>query len=323
MVIVLTGIVCADQPVPAVPETQTLSTVTTADIVGLVMETDAGAWTLTNDPSVMYTATELIEGEGYAIPGPAFPPILSQVQNAGGSLVYTGPLSQGEYLVTQVSIPQSLLNQQVAGVPGNTYPWQQLLNDLVTFYNFSNPVITGGGIHTGILDPGQVQYTTAYDANIVAQAGHTVFTKSMNIDTRNKVISQSNLVAKTGLTFAATSDGGNVVGSENIMIDGAGTNTTASDRMLCPFSAYPVDIIPAYCNIVQAGSKYDLTIGSVTTNANTRFVGTDATNPVVLNYDIKCQAIRHVTGTDPGKRLCNGIPQSTHPGSPGKRNGKG
>ena len=79
-----------------------------------------------------------------------------------------------------------------------------------------------GGIHTGILDPGQVQYTTAYDANIVAQAGHTVFTKSMNIDTRNKVISQSNLNAKTGLTFAATADGGNVVGSENLMIDGAG-----------------------------------------------------------------------------------------------------
>ena len=108
----------------------------------------------------------------------------------------------------------------------------------------------------------------------------------MNIDTRNKVISQSNLNAKTAFTFIATADGGNVVGSENLMIDGAGMNTTASDRMLCPFSSQPVDQIPAYCNIVQAGSKYDLTIGSVTTNANTRFVGTDATNPVVLNYDI-------------------------------------
>jgi hypothetical protein len=108
----------------------------------------------------------------------------------------------------------------------------------------------------------------------------------MNIDTRNKVISQSNLIAKTGLTFAATSDGGNVIGSENLMIDGAGMSTTASDRMLCPFSAYPVDIIPAYCNIVQVGSKYDLTIGSVTTDANERFVGTDATAPVVLNYAI-------------------------------------
>ena len=62
--------------------------------------------------------------------------------------------------------------------------------------------------------------------------------------------------------------------------------TTAADRMLCPFASAAGDVIPAYCNIVQAGSKYDLTVGSVTTNANDRFVGTDATNPVVLNYDI-------------------------------------
>lgn len=41
-----------------------------------------------------------------------------------------------------------------------------------------------------------------------------------------------------------------------------------------------------YCNIVQAGSKYDLTIGSVVTSTDNRFVGTDATAPVALNYAI-------------------------------------
>ena len=124
----------------------------------------------------------------------------------------------------------------------------------------------------------------------------------MNIDTRNKVISQSNLDAKTGLTFAATADGGNVVGSENLMLDGAANPTNASDRMLCPFSSQPVDVIPAYCNIVQAGSKYDLTIGSVTTNANDRFIGSDATNPVVLNYDISVKPY----GTSQGQILASG-----------------
>ena len=83
------------------------------------------------------------------------------------------------------------------------------------------------------------------------------------------------------------------------MIDGAGMNTTASDRMLCPFAAQPVDLIPAYCNIVQAGSKYDLTIGSVTTNANDRFVGNDATNPVVLNYDINVKPYGTTQGQIP------------------------
>jgi hypothetical protein len=121
----------------------------------------------------------------------------------------------------------------------------------------------------------------------------------MNLDTRNKVISQSNLDAKTALTFIATADGGNVVGSENLLIDGAGMNTTASDRMLCPFAAATGDVIPAYCNIVQAGSKYDLTVGSVTTNANDRFVGKDATNPVVLNYDINVKPYGTTSGQIP------------------------
>jgi len=136
------------------------------------------------------------------------------------------------------------------------------------------------------LGAGEVQYTTAYDASTVAQAGSTTFVKTMAIDTRNKVLGQSNVKADTAVTFIATADGGNIVGSENLMIDGAGNVTTASDRMLCPFSSQPVDQIPAYCNIVQAGSKYDLTVGSVTTAANDKFVGTDATAPVVLNYAI-------------------------------------
>ena len=40
------------------------------------------------------------------------------------------------------------------------------------------------------------------------------------------------------------------------------------------------------CNIVQSGSRYDLNVGSVVTTANDRFVGSDATLPVVLNYAI-------------------------------------
>jgi hypothetical protein len=70
------------------------------------------------------------------------------------------------------------------------------------------------------------------------------------------------------------------------MLDGAGMPTTAAEKMLCPFASAGGNVIPAYCNIIQVGSKYDLTIGSVTTNANERFVGTDATAPVVVNYAI-------------------------------------
>lgn len=134
--------------------------------------------------------------------------------------------------------------------------------------------------------PGQVQYTTAYDANIVAQAGQTSFIKNMNINTGNKAIGQSNVNAQTGLTFVAMEDGGNVAGSENLLIDGAGMYDLTSTRMLCPFASQNSLFIPPYCNIVLTGSTYDLTVGSVTTNANNRFVGSDATAPVVQNYNI-------------------------------------
>jgi hypothetical protein len=194
MVIALTGVVCADPGVPAVPETQTISTVTSGDVVGLVMETDAATWTLSNGTQIYKSWAEMYE-----------------------------------------------------------------TND--------------------------AQYTTAYDASIVAQSGHTAFTKTTTVDTRNKVTSQSNFKTQTGLTFAATEDGGNVVGSENLMLDGAGDSTPAADKILCPF-ADPDSYISYFCNIVQAGSKYDLTIGSVTTSADDAFIHSDATVPVVLNYAI-------------------------------------
>jgi hypothetical protein len=275
MIIGLTGIVCADPGVNATPETQSLSTMTTVDVVGLATETDAGTWTLTNDPLVLYTFTTTS----------TFPPmdpsqyatIQAQLQAAGGGLV--GPPGA----ITQINIPESLLNEQITGT-GNTY--QKMINKYTTQGYVGSPVIMGAGIHTGALHENQVQYTTAYDANIVAQGGKTSFVRQMNIDTRNKVTSQSNLKTQTGLTFAATDDGGNVVGSENLMLDGAGDLTYADERMLCPFVSSADAIIPAFCNIVQSGGKFDLTIGSVTTSADERFVGTSSTDPVVMNYAI-------------------------------------
>lgn len=277
MVIALTGITCADPGVNATPEIQSLSTVTTADVVGLVMETDAGVWTLTNNPSaqMMYNLVNVGQEGTFWDPGNE-----AQLLAAGGT-VHVGV----DDLILSISIPGSLLNQGLATDSGET--WQEYIEDL-TENEYSLNIVPGasGGIHTGALDPGQIQYTTAYDATIVAQGGQTSYVKSMNLHTGNKVISQSNLNAQTGLTYAATSDGGNVIGSENLMLDGAGMNTSASDKLLCPFAAGIAKAIPAYCNIVQAGSMFDLTIGSVTTKADNAFVHNDATIPVVLNYNI-------------------------------------
>ena len=279
----MTGIVSADQPVPAVPETQGLVTTTSADVVGIATETDAGAWTLTNDPivlDVLNRGSSPYGGENKDV----IQYFIAVLQAAGGSISYhQNPSNPNLYIIDQMNVPESILGDRVppGWVPSD---WAGVLQYYLA-RGYLPLSYTGKGIHDGILDPGQVQYTTAYDANIVAQAGHTVLTKSMNINTGNKVLTQSNLKAQTGLTYIATNDGGNVAGSENLLIDGAGRKTNASDRMLCPFAAQPVDIIPAYCNIVQTGNSYDLTVGSVTSTMSERFVGTDATNPVVLDHE--------------------------------------
>ena len=148
-----------------------------------------------------------------------------------------------------------------------------------------------------MIDPYQTQYSTTYDASTIAQHGQTTFIKTMEVGTGNKSLTQSNVKANTEATFVATGDGGNILGSENIMIDGASMPTPAADRMLCPFGA--AGGFPAYCNIVQAGSKYDLVVGSVVTSANDRFVGTDATVPVELNYAINVKPYGTTEGSIP------------------------
>lgn len=263
----LTGIVCADQPVPAVPDIQGISTVTSMDIIGITTVTGAVAWAL-DDP------------QGY--PVSLTDPILMNYPNWGtdypdgsGWGSYADFLDYANYW--GLSTVRDMIEGDIALNDG-----YQTDADVA----LANWLQGQGGLQNPTLFDREVRYSTAYDANVVAQGGHTVFTKTMSLNTGDKVIGQSNINAQTGFTFAGTAGGGNVVGSENLMIDGAGMTTDASDRMLCPFGSQLDNVIPAFCNIVQVGSKYDLTIGSVTTNANERFVGTDATNPVVLNYDI-------------------------------------
>ncbi|MEI6841382.1 MAG: hypothetical protein WCK53_08960 [Methanomicrobiales archaeon] len=139
---------------------------------------------------------------------------------------------------------------------------------------------------SNMLNPQQVQYSTSYDASTIAQHGQTTFIKSMGINTANKLLSQSDVKASTEVTYMATGNGGNIVGSENLMLDGVANTTNATDRILCPFVPSIHSLIPAYCNIVQIGSNYDLTIGSVASTTDERFVGNDASIPVVMNHNI-------------------------------------
>ena len=289
MLIALTGFAMADRVVPAVPSSPGIVTTTVKNVEGTFTETVSAAMTLTDNPYKSHqlsAAAGVLGNDGWLSVGE-----VNQLLAAGGSFkgtpTFDGPDGALDgYHITELIVPDSLMNVQDVYYTKTPKTWAEVYAGLVA----ANPTAIvsdiDSGIHTGILNTGQVQYTTSYDSSIVAQAGTTNLVKSLNINLGNTVIGQSNIDAKTALTFAATDDGGNVVGSENLMLDGAATGKTASDVMLCPFSSAGANLIPAYCNIIQAGSAYDLTVGSVTTAANERFVGTDATMPVILNYNI-------------------------------------
>jgi hypothetical protein len=281
----------ADTGVKAVPEIQGLSTNTGMTVQGTVTETDSGAWSLTNDPLVLYSYNVLGPG-GIAIPTDDFNALQAQVQAAGGSLV--GTAIPGGMLVTQFNIPQSLLNTKINGFIFGPFTWQQFLDNNPAV--FSAPSITDKGLHTGVLDPGQVQYTAGYNDLYAGVSGQQTFAKSMVLSTANKIADQSNIKATTNIQFIAI-DTGRATRTEDLLLDGAAQAQDSSDKILCPFANANPGIIPAFCNIEQAGSAFDTTLTSTVTSADTRFVGTDATIPVVLNYNINAQGITLSDGT--------------------------
>jgi hypothetical protein len=146
------------------------------------------------------------------------------------------------------------------------------------------------------LTDSKVQYTTGYNAAYSGISGQTTFVKSMAIGTGAKIADQSNVAAHTDIQFIAI-DTGRATNSEDILLDGVANSTNTADAILCPFATATSAVIPPYCNIVQAGSSFDSTLTSTVTNANDRFVGTDSTFPVTLNYNVASKGITLSDGT--------------------------
>ena len=145
---------------------------------------------------------------------------------------------------------------------------------------------------------GEVRYTTAYSSDTTAVQGATTLIKTVDVNTANKVVSASNINVNTLLAFDATSDGGRVTSKENLLIDGAGEQTTsASSASLCPFINNDNSFNPPFCNIVQMGSEIDVTSASISTSAKERFVSNTGSYPVTMDYSISGSGLNPGTGT--------------------------
>ncbi len=162
--------------------------------------------------------------------------------------------------------------------------------------------VSSGG--TGLpLGEEEVRATTGYNEDTMAVNGHTVYTKDFGVDTANRIADQNNVQSTRLITFEQVQGmmNGRMTSSEDIMIDTVGNPTSTAGAMLCPFGPSESDMFPAFCNIVQSGSKVDLTSGSVATQASSRTVAATADIPVTLAYHIAVQGIATQNGTIPAQ----------------------
>ena len=133
---------------------------------------------------------------------------------------------------------------------------------------------------------GEVQYTAAYGENTLGSNGLMTYAKVTDLDTANQVVGGSNLESSRVLEFVG-SETGRLTSSENMVVDGAGLWAFTGGAAICPFASDITDAIPSFCNIVETGSDVDVTIASVATATESRFIAGSADVPTESDYGIR------------------------------------
>ena len=128
-----------------------------------------------------------------------------------------------------------------------------------------------GGVDTLLYVYSAALYSMAYSEYTLADQGLVTYTKQGSVDTQAKVEGQSNVKMEKVVEFEGL-DTGRMVSDEEQVLDGAGTPFPTYDIFICPFARNESTLLPTFCNIVQEGSAVDLTMGSLVTHADDRFV---------------------------------------------------
>ena len=133
----------------------------------------------------------------------------------------------------------------------------------------------------------EVQYTMAYTQSVQAEQGIATFTAQNDLDTQNKVANTKNFATTKTLEYTQIEDGyGRATTTEVLTVDGAGMNTSSSDKFLCPFAIAATGTIPRFCNIIEVGSSFTGSGVSMTTIASERHVAKSSDVPVSVDYNI-------------------------------------
>jgi hypothetical protein len=164
-----------------------------------------------------------------------------------------------------------------------------------TFTNSATMVMTtaenSGGVNSAPLDAGGRQATNVYTEFTEGKNGVTDYSRTFTADTANKVLGTNNVESHRSIQFVADpTKNGRMTSSEKIIMDIVGApGGSTEDSMLCPFGAGASSEFPAFCNIVQAGSSFDVTNINVVTDATLRDIQATADFPAELYYSINAK----------------------------------
>jgi hypothetical protein len=123
------------------------------------------------------------------------------------------------------------------------------------------------------LAPGEnTEYISTYTEDTLADQGLVTYTKSMNADTAGMATTNLYNVQTRKVVEFLGSETGRMISEENSVLDGAATPFVDRDIIICPFVSSGDTISPAFCNIVQEGSSVDLTLGSLATDSDQRYI---------------------------------------------------
>ncbi|MBP1929012.1 hypothetical protein J2741_001559 [Methanolinea mesophila] len=118
----------------------------------------------------------------------------------------------------------------------------------------------------------QTEYVGTYTENTIADQGLVTYTKGMSTDTSGMATENLfNVHTDKVVEFVGT-DTGRMTSDENSVIDGAATSFLTQSIMICPFAAGQGQFNAGFCNIVQEGSSVDLTLGSLATTSDQRYI---------------------------------------------------
>jgi hypothetical protein len=116
-----------------------------------------------------------------------------------------------------------------------------------------------------------------------AGIGYISYDKSFDVSTAGKINGQYNIESTRQITYLGI-DAGSIYSSEYLMTSGSGTSQSAAGRMICPFGSDGT--IGAFCNKVETGSIFTMSVANVATEASNRFITKSGDAPVETNYHI-------------------------------------